>query len=387
MTRDIRILPMLLLVLNGCATGEQVRDSRRAPRPTAVRSARSIHLASTTAPATALRPWEEAGSRALRSNLSIALSFHERLAFPAEAPHAASYRFQLTPGQSLHVQVSPIGGAPKAFADMHQEIGGDIFRPVHWDGEGGDSYTFIARVAGTYVLRVQPPPRSAAEYDVAVTGGRTLTFPVADADASAIRSAFGDPRDAGARAHEGVDIFAPRGTPVLAAADGYIEKARNTPTGGLVVWQADASSSVTYYYAHLDELLVRDGERVRAGDPIGRVGNTGNARGASPHLHFAIYLPGTVPLDPAPFLAAGASAWPTVPIAVPAPGTMTVVAGDRVRLRRSPSPAGAIITELSSGTQLLVLGASGNWQRVVLADGTSGFIAARLTDDSSGSDR
>ncbi|MGH7448363.1 MAG: peptidoglycan DD-metalloendopeptidase family protein, partial [Longimicrobiales bacterium] len=164
-----------------------------------------------------------------------------------------------------------------------------------------------------------------------------------------------------------------------AVADGYVEQARNTPTGGLVIWQADAAGGLTYYYAHLDELLVRAGTHVNAGAVIGAVGNTGNARGAPPHLHFGIYLPGTVPVDPA-LLLMGTVAVDDVVIQGYSPGTVMRASRDRVRLRRSPSPAGSVITELSPGTLLLVLGDTGDWQRVVLPDGTTGFVAARLTE-------
>jgi hypothetical protein len=216
-------------------------------------------------------------------------------------------------------------------------------------------------------------------YDVAVRGGTALVFPVEGKDASAVASVFGDPREGGERMHEGIDIIAPRGTRVVAVADGRIETARNTPTGGLAIWHEDAAGELTYYYAHLDELLVRAGAWVRAGDVIGTVGNTGNARSAPPHLHFGIYRPGTIPLDPAPLLAATAEPGDMI-IDGRWLGAVTHVTGDRVRLRRSPSTAGAIITELSPGVPLLVLGDTGGWQRVVLPDGTSGFVAAWLTE-------
>jgi SH3-like domain-containing protein len=63
-------------------------------------------------------------------------------------------------------------------------------------------------------------------------------------------------------------------------------------------------------------------------------------------------------------------------------GFMTSVTGDRVGLRRSPTTAGSIIMELSSAVPLLVIGDTGDWQRVVLPDGTSGFVASWLTDAS-----
>jgi hypothetical protein len=190
---------------------------------------------------------------------------------------------------------------------------------------------------------------------------------------------FGDPRDGGERMHEGIDIIAPRGTRVVAVADGYIETARHTPTGGLVIWQKDGAGDLTYYYAHLDELLVRAGARVGAGDVIGSVGNTGNAWNAPPHLHFGIYRPGTIPLDPAPLLAATAEPDDTG-IDGRWLGAVTRVTANRVSLRRSPTPAGSIIAELSPGVPLLVLGDTGGWQRVVLPDGTSGFVVGSLTE-------
>src|SRR5690606_16891056 len=113
----------------------------------------------------------------------------------------------------------------------------------------------------------------------------------------------------GRRRHDGVDIFAPRGTPVLAAADGVVRDVRVSAVGGKVIWLEAADDDVAYYYAHLDAQLVGVGARVRAGEVIGRVGNTGNARRASPHLHFGVYRRGRrVPTDPTPLLRAASPA-------------------------------------------------------------------------------
>jgi hypothetical protein len=363
-----------VLLLAGCAS----REWPASPRPTAVRTARDVYAAGVSDPAS-LRAWEGASRRALRSGLRIAPSFRERIAFPAGEPHAIAYRFTMVRGQTLRVSVTPIGDAGEVFTDAFHFMGGDVFRPVHWARQSAGGRTFVARSNGEFVLRLQPRMHQGGTYDVAVHGGTALVFPVEGAAASAVIGVFGDPREGGARMHEGVDIAAPRGTPVVAVADGYIETARNTPTGGLVIWQRDAATALTYYYAHLDELVVRAGTRVRAGDVIGTVGNTGNARSTPPHLHFAVYRPGTIPLDPAPLLAATAAPRDVV-IDGRWLGAVTRVTGDRVRLRRSPSAAGSVITELSHGMPLLVVGDTGGWQRVVLPDGTSGFVAAWLTE-------
>lgn len=374
MKLDTRALMSIALLL-GCAAGERLDT----PRPTVVRTPRDAYVAAARIEPDVLRAWEDASRRALRSGLRIAPSFRERIAFPATDPHAVAYHFTLVRGQSLHVIVAPAAGAANPFVDMFHSVGSDLFRPVHWAEESPARRTFVARSSGDYVLRIQPRAGAGGIHDVAVLGNVSLQFPVPGADVSSIGGVFGDTRDEGVRTHEGVDIMAPRGTPVLAVADGYIEQARNTPTGGLVIWQADAAGELTYYYAHLDELLVQAGTYVKAGAVIGAVGNTGNARGATPHLHFGAYLAGKVPVDPAPLLTATVAV-DDVMIQGYSPGTVTRASRDRVRLRRSPSLAGPVITELSPETPLLVLGDVGDWQRVVLPDGTTGFVAARLTE-------
>jgi murein DD-endopeptidase MepM/ murein hydrolase activator NlpD len=117
-----------------------------------------------------------------------------------------------------------------------------------------------------------------------------LGFPVDGVDARAIWSGFGAERDGGRRAHRGVDIFAPRGTPALAAIDGWVTRVETTRVGGNVVWLQPLLGTMRIYYAHLDEQWVRPGDFVRAGQAVGTVGNTGNARTTPPHLHFGVYV-------------------------------------------------------------------------------------------------
>src|SRR5690606_6111484 len=130
-----------------------------------------------------------------------------------------------------------------------------------------------------------------------------LAFPVFEKDDAAVQSFFGAPRDGGQRTHHGVDIFAPRGTAVLAVADGTVARTGDTPLGGLHVWQRSASQGHRYYYAHLDSISVKRGDRVDAGDEIGTIGNTGNARLTPPHLHFGVYATFKGPVDPLPLIS------------------------------------------------------------------------------------
>lgn len=117
---------------------------------------------------------------------------------------------------------------------------------------------------------------------------KTLVFPVSG-KRSNIGSFWGDVRDGGKRKHHGIDIFAKKGTPVVAISDGIIVHKGNSPRGGKTLWMRAIGQPWTVYYAHLDQQKVKAGQFVKKGDVIGTVGNTGNARTTPPHLHFGIY--------------------------------------------------------------------------------------------------
>jgi murein DD-endopeptidase MepM/ murein hydrolase activator NlpD len=104
--------------------------------------------------------------------------------------------------------------------------------------------------------------------------------------ARVLTSTFGAPRSGGRR-HAGTDIFAPRGTPVLAAHDGMIVRIGSDRLGGTVMWTV-GRRGVLCYYAHLDRIAegMWIGRPVAEGETVAYVGNTGNARRTSPHLHF-----------------------------------------------------------------------------------------------------
>ena len=118
---------------------------------------------------------------------------------------------------------------------------------------------------------------------------RDLDIPVEGIEDKALYDSFSDAR--GSRKHEAIDIMAPRGTPVLAAEDGFVKKLFNSKAGGLSIYQFDPSETYCYYYAHLDSYAdtLKEGTPVKKGDVIGYVGSTGNASKDAPHLHFAIF--------------------------------------------------------------------------------------------------
>ncbi len=118
----------------------------------------------------------------------------------------------------------------------------------------------------------------------------SLVIPVAGVAPTAIADSWGDAREGGARAHHGTDIMAPGGTPVLAAADGTVEKLFDSRLGGTTLYVRSPDRHTIYYYAHLSRYAdgIDEGAVVRAGQPIAYVGDTGDAGPGNTHLHFGV---------------------------------------------------------------------------------------------------
>lgn len=129
-----------------------------------------------------------------------------------------------------------------------------------------------------------------------------LAMPVDGVRVKQVGDSWHAPRSGG-RLHEGQDIFAPRGTAVRSATEGYVMRVGESPLGGKTVWVAGAGGR-NYYYAHLDsfESDIAAGDYVTPESVLGYVGTTGNAAGGTPHLHFGVYTPGGV-VNPMPLLA------------------------------------------------------------------------------------
>lgn len=130
----------------------------------------------------------------------------------------------------------------------------------------------------------------------------SLAMPVQEVTTRQVTNTWHAPRGADRR-HEGQDIFAPRGTPILSATEGYIVRIGENSLGGQTVSVMGAGGRV-YYYAHLDSYAPRieEGDYVTTKTVLGYVGTTGNAAGTPPHLHFGVYSAGGA-INPLPLLS------------------------------------------------------------------------------------
>jgi murein DD-endopeptidase MepM/ murein hydrolase activator NlpD len=142
--------------------------------------------------------------------------------------------------------------------------------------------------AGTSPARVaRATPAAIAMLPPSAAG---MLLPVAGIKPAQLTDTFTQARGTG-RLHDAIDIMAARGTPVLAAVDGKVEKLFTSKQGGLTIYEFDPAATHAYYYAHLDRYAagVVEGMPLKRGDVIGYVGSTGNANPEAPHLHFAIF--------------------------------------------------------------------------------------------------
>lgn len=247
--------------------------------------------------------WFAAASQALVSPQTVTLPYRQAGYFAPDRPRAVGLRFTGQRGAKLIFRLETKAlDTFRLYTDLWRaESDGSPRLLLSMDSTSGEFTHEIEEEEEVLVLRLQPELLTSGEYTLSISVGPSLAFPVSGGRAR-IGSLWGDPRDAGARSHEGIDIFAPKRTPVVAAADGTVHRVGDNRLGGKVIFLQPKGKNMSLYYAHLDSQLVSSGQRVSVGDTIGLVGNTGNARTTPPHLHFGIYAFGGA-INPYPFVA------------------------------------------------------------------------------------
>lgn len=235
------------------------------------------------------------------------------------------------------------------------------------------SYTILN--TDSLMIRIQPELLVDLEYTLTITVLPSLAFPVEKSGYLLLISFWGNARDSGARSHEGVDIAAKFRTPALATTDGIISRVNENNLGGKVVFLTDANTGNSLYYAHLDSQIAVAGQRVKAGDTVGLIGNTGNARNTVPHLHFGIYT-FKVAINPLPFINPDVKE-PEKIIASLQPLHRFLRTANYSALYEQPTLQSSKMQTIEKNEPVLILAATVGWYKVKLLNNVIGYIDSR----------
>jgi murein DD-endopeptidase MepM/ murein hydrolase activator NlpD len=296
--QSMRFLPGLLLIalfFSSCKTNSRLFGKK---------SARDIYESrlneSGISKTTLGNSWFSAASSALSQPISITLPYRQSGYFAADKPRAIGLKFRPARGEKIYISLTKkSSGSLILYMDLWKQENGKTPEMEEALDTAKMNFEFNAdRDNESYILRLQPELLHSGSYEISISAGPSLAFPVPQK--GKVGSLWGDARDAGARKHEGIDIFAPKKTPIVAVAEGRITRVEETSIGGKVIWLRLTDREFNIYYAHLDEQIAKVGDMVKAGEVIGTVGNTGNAQTTSPHLHFGIYSSGAI--DPIRFV-------------------------------------------------------------------------------------
>lgn len=326
------------------------------------------------------RSWFAAADESLAKALSISLPYSETGYFAAEKPEAVGVRFKAKRGEKLGITLSRKPSAGFTIYMDLWEVPAENERPKLLMSADTTKPTldFEVRRDGFYIVRLQPELLSSGEYSLSISSGPSLAFPVPARAKPRIGSFWGATRDAGARKHEGIDIFAAFRTPLVACADGRVTNVSENKLGGKVVFFRPFDKDYTLYYAHLDEQLVSAGQSLKTGDTLGLMGNTGNAKTSPPHLHFGIYTNGGA-IDPLVFVD------PTErkPGKITAPlaniGKLLRTEGKGLKVYGEPSATPSNYISLEASSLLRVQAATEGWYKVTLPNGQKGYIQSGAT--------
>lgn len=317
--------------------------------------------------------WLNAAEFSLNNSLNVSNKFFEKGRFYLNDSMATSFSVNVKQGQKINVSLNII--AKKGFSvymDMW-EAGDSVFKKqpifITASDTSTNSMEYVILKDQKIIIRFQQQLSSLGDYEFEINTNPLFYFPIAASVKSNIGSLWGDDRDAGVRKHEGIDIFASKKSPVVAVADGIISGVSVNELGGKVIFLRPENLNYNVYYAHLDSQLVDEGQQVIKGQTIGLVGNTGNARFTTPHLHFGIYtMSGAV--DPLLFVKA-------IPVVkkttIQLPEKSNFITARSTKLLHDIILKKTILL-LGQNVQVKVHAVVDNFYRIVTTDGKKGFV-------------
>ncbi len=335
------------------------------------------------------KDWIAASEAAVSQPVDISSPFEEIFYADSRSAFALAYRFDVIRGHRTTIEVIHVGEkSARIFIDLFRWASEDrkTWERVASAPKDESRLEFEPRLDARYVVRIQPELLRGGRFTITIRNQASLEFPVQGYDRRSIGSGFGESRDGGRREHHGVDIFARRHTPIIAPVDGYVRRVGEQRLGGRTIWMRDGRvPDKNMYFAHLQDYKVEPGTEVKAGQIIGTVGNTGNARTTPPHLHFGIYYRGMGAVDPMNFILKVNDTPKPVTADIQALGRWARTLENSTSLSTSSgSPESEEIT-LEQNTPVQILAAVADMYRIQLPDGETGYINSSRIESLEGS--
>ncbi len=321
--------------------------------------------------------WEEQIKIGLQDSLKIELPYAESGKFMPRSFPVYAYEMNLNPGEVFNLEIFTDSVNDLVFIDFYRMTLDSIqsFNKIESAEIDQKMFQYEIKESGLYKIVIQPGIETQSDFVLKFNKKPAYFFPVADGKNSDIQSYWGAKRDGGARSHEGIDIFADRGTPVLAATNGRIGFTGEKGLGGKQVWLRDTKRGQSLYYAHLDSISKTSGS-VKKGDTLGFVGNTGNARTTPPHLHLGIYKRGAI--NPLYFVYQHENFTPEI-TAFDKNSTSLITKSSVANLRNQPNTSTSqILGQAKNKDTLQLLGKTGDWFHVRLKNKSASFIHESL---------
>ncbi|APQ15996.1 M23 family metallopeptidase [Maribacter hydrothermalis] len=322
--------------------------------------------------------WEREFQKAKGDSLQIRLPYVEQGEYYKDRITVYSYNIYLNEGEVFHVSIENKVLGIRNFINLIKMNPDSSLTNIVQNDLGENELKVAIEETGIYNIAIQPELDAQGLFSFQMFASPSFGFPVLGKDNTAIQSFWGAVRAGGARNHKGIDIFAARGTPVIAVVDGRVSSTGNRGLGGKQVWLKAGLFGKSLYYAHLDSILVPIGKKVKIGDTLGLVGNTGNARTTAPHLHFGIYKSGQGAINPLPFVKLIER--PSFQ-ELASTSKFLKVSATVANIRNAPEVAGIKFGEAKRNDTLALLGYTENWAHVELLTGTKAFVYKSLVSE------
>ncbi|MHA7944546.1 peptidoglycan DD-metalloendopeptidase family protein [Formosa sp. 3Alg 14/1] len=363
------IILLTLVVLASCKQAQKITDAISKP------SAKTVFERDFKDNDSIFKHYENRYYNAQNNDLQVELPATIQSKSDTSKLNILAYTLKLQQGERFKLESNSAPDSLQLAIDIFPFENDSIVaeKPTASNTVESNNMSFDVSASNRYKLVVFSNRKHHKNFSLKLFTEPTMAFPVHGKNNSAVQSFWGASRGGGKRSHEGIDIFAKRGTPVVASTDGFVYNTGNRGLGGKQVWLRDGIFGQSLYYAHLDSIAVPSGRSVKVGDTLGFVGNTGNAKTTSPHLHFGIYTQkGAV--DPYPFVKE-----------TEAPKfesyTMSSLGETRLNnneLRVSPAVKSEKIKDLKVATPVEILSKTQNWFHIRVNDTLEGFMHESL---------